>query len=148
MDRYLKRPLPTSTDSSPSRCALSPAPKKPKISDKQGNVAVSFRAKEFGPNFYESGGKLFCRPCNVVIEHHRKSTVTKHINSKLCYIENLLVLLYLIFSELLLLKGRLRYTYCKTSNSEPRKPWSSKFAASPYSRQFREPTREKRTIYV
>ena len=111
MDRFLKRPAPTSTDSSPPRCTLSPASKKPKTSDKQGNVSVSFRAKEFGPDFYESGGKLFCRPCNMVIEHHRKSTVTKHVNSKVCYFENLLVLLYLIFSELLLLNGRLRYTY-------------------------------------
>ena len=45
MDRFLKRPAPSPSPSSPSS---SPLAKKPKLSDKQGNVSASFRAKEFG----------------------------------------------------------------------------------------------------
>ena len=50
-----------------------PLPKKPKASDKQGIVSATIRAQEFGENFYESGSTLFCRPCNVVVDHCRKS---------------------------------------------------------------------------
>ncbi len=41
MDRFLKRPAPSGSHSS----SLA---KKPKVSDKQGNISASFRAKEFG----------------------------------------------------------------------------------------------------
>ena len=83
MDRFLKRPAPSSSgaNSSPSS---SPLAKKPKVSDKQGNVSASFRAKEFGSDFYDSGGELFCRPCNMVIDHFRKCVIKKHIDSKVC----------------------------------------------------------------
>ena len=84
MDRFLKRPAPISTVSSTNRSTLAPAAKKPKVSDKQGNISASFRAQEFGSNFYESGGKLFCKPCNMVLEHQQKFTVNKHVASKVC----------------------------------------------------------------
>ena len=38
--------------------------------------------------------------------------------------------------------------YSKTSNSEPRKPWSSKFAASSYSRHCQTPTRKKNAPFT
>ena len=60
IDRFLKRPAPGP--------AVSPSKNKmPKISDKQGSKSAAFRAKKFGKNFYESGGRLFCRPCNTVV---------------------------------------------------------------------------------
>ena len=43
-----------------------PASKKLKVSYKQGDISASFRAQEFGSSFYESGGKLFFKSCNVV----------------------------------------------------------------------------------
>ena len=33
--------------------------------------STSFWAKEFDTNFCKSGGKLFCRPSNTVVEHNR-----------------------------------------------------------------------------
>ena len=69
MDRFLKRLTPavdtSSVNSNPS--------KKPKPSAKQGDVSAAFRAQEFGRNFYDSGGKMFCKPCNTVVDHTRKS---------------------------------------------------------------------------
>ena len=75
MDCILKRPA----SSEPSSPVSSPC-KKPMLNAKQGDVHVSalFRGQEFGANFYESGGMLFFRPCNVVVEHHRKSVVKAH----------------------------------------------------------------------
>ena len=50
---------------------------------KQGNVPASVRVAEFGKKlFYEDSGKLFCRPCNLVVDHYRKHTVAKHLKSK------------------------------------------------------------------
>ena len=68
MDRFLKR---TEHPVSPGL----PAPKKPKVSSKQGVISDSFRAQEFGVSFYESGGNLFCKSCNLVIDHHRKFVI-------------------------------------------------------------------------
>jgi hypothetical protein len=51
------------------------------LNAKRGDVSASFRGQELGADFYESGGKLFGRPCNVVIEHHGKSVVKAHTNS-------------------------------------------------------------------
>ena len=39
----------------------------PKPSAKQGDVSAAFRAKEFGRNFYDSGGKMFCKLQNIFI---------------------------------------------------------------------------------
>ena len=73
MDRFLKRPRANEL-SSPNNC-VEPS-KKPKPCAKQGDVSAAYRAQEFGSHFYESGGKLFCRPCNVVVDHVRKSVVS------------------------------------------------------------------------
>ena len=48
---------------------------------KQGNVSAAERAKSFA-DFHEDGGKLFCTPCNKVIDHVRKSTVDGHLSSQ------------------------------------------------------------------
>ena len=61
MDRFLKRPAPSPSGSNSSPSS-SPLAKKPKVSDKQGNVSASFRAKEFGSDFYDSGGNCFADP--------------------------------------------------------------------------------------
>ena len=76
MDCILKRPA----SSEPSLPVSSPC-KKPMLNAKQGDVSASFRGQELGANFYESGGKLFCRPCNVVVEHRQKFIVKAHTNS-------------------------------------------------------------------
>ena len=70
MDRFLKR---TEHHVSP---VLS-APKKPKVSSKQGVISASFRAQGVGVN--ESGDKLFCKSCNLVIDHHRKFVINSKV---------------------------------------------------------------------
>ena len=80
MDRFVKRSLPDHI----RPATTPPLAKKPKHSDKQGIVSATFRTQEFGENFYESGSKLFCRPCNVLVDHSRKSVIWKHIQSKVC----------------------------------------------------------------
>ena len=56
-----KRPLPAVSQ---------PPSKKPSPAAKQGKVSAIVRVAEFGQDkFYADGGKLFCRACNVVIEH-------------------------------------------------------------------------------
>ena len=71
MDRFLKR------TEHPVLPVL-PAPKKLKVSSKQGVISASFRVQGFGVYFYESGGKS----CNLVIDHHRKFVIKRHIDSK------------------------------------------------------------------
>ena len=39
-------------------------------------------AQEFGESFYKSGGKLFGKSCNFVIDHHWKFVIKRHIDSK------------------------------------------------------------------
>ena len=78
MDRFVKRSLPDHI-----RPATTPSlAKKPKPSDKQGILSATLRTQEFGVNFYESGSKLFCRPCNVVVDHSRKSVIRKIFNQR------------------------------------------------------------------
>ena len=56
-----------------------PPSKKPSPDAKQGKVSALVRVAEFGRDkFYADGGKLFCRTCNVVIEHTRKNTMERH----------------------------------------------------------------------
>ena len=76
MDRFLKkRPIDGGCPSSSKQ----PSSKKAK----QGNVSAAQRAREYASGkFYESGGKLFCRSCNVVVDHVRKSIVDQHLKSK------------------------------------------------------------------
>ena len=73
MDRFLKRSTPD-----PPR---TPSPK-PSKAAKQGNVTAVQRAAEFGATFYADGGKLFCRPCNSVVNHIRKSIIDNYLASK------------------------------------------------------------------
>ena len=75
MDRFLKR---TEHPVSP----VLPTLKKPKVSSKQGVISALFRAQKFVVYFYESEGKLFCKSCNLVIDHHRKFVIKRHIDSK------------------------------------------------------------------
>ena len=96
MDRFLKKR--TATDSDPS--SSSPH-KKQKIpaSAKQGDISAAWQAQEFGSHFYESGGKLFCKPYNTVVDHARKSVILKHIESKVrMYFDHVIFLhLYSVF---------------------------------------------------
>lgn len=46
----------------------------------EGNVPPQKRAKQYDV-FYADGDKLFCKVCNVVVNHIRKSTCDNHINS-------------------------------------------------------------------
>ena len=63
MDRFLKR---TEHPVSP----VLPAPNKARSHKFIPNkVSASFRAQEFGLSSYESGGKLFCKSCNLVFGH-------------------------------------------------------------------------------
>ena len=75
MDRFLKR---TEHSGSP----VLPANKKPNVFSKQSAISASFRAQEFGLSFYGSGGNLFRKSCNLVIDHHRKFVIKRHIDSK------------------------------------------------------------------
>ena len=75
MDRFLKRKEHLVSP-------VLPDPKKPKVYFKQGAIFASFWAQEFGLSFYESGGKLFCKSSNLVIEHHRKFVIKRHIDYK------------------------------------------------------------------
>ena len=77
MDRFLKRATPSSSP------AAAPSAKRPATAAKQGCKTAAQRAFEFGKTtFYADGGKLFCRSCNVVVDHFRKDTVEKHVKSK------------------------------------------------------------------
>jgi hypothetical protein len=47
-------------------------------------VSAAERAKQYkAGEFYEDGGRLlvFCRVCNTVVTHQRKSTVDDHLKS-------------------------------------------------------------------
>ena len=77
MDRFLsKRPLNADV-------VCQPPLKKPSLAAKQGKVSALVRVAEFGRDkFFADDGKLFCRACNVVIDHTRKNTVERHLKSK------------------------------------------------------------------
>ena len=63
--------------------ASQPLCKKPKPA---GNVSALVRVAEFGADkFFADNGKLFCRSCNIVIEHTRKNTVERHLKGKVGY---------------------------------------------------------------
>ena len=49
----------------------------------QEHKETAVRVAEFGTKrFYADDGKLFCRFCNLILDHYWKDTVTKHMNSK------------------------------------------------------------------
>ena len=57
--------------------------KKPRTCSKQGIVTAAIRIAEFWKKlFYADGGKLFYRPCNLVVDHYRKDIVAKHLKSE------------------------------------------------------------------
>ena len=78
MDRYLKR------TEHPVLPVL-PALKKSKVSSKQSVISASFRAQEFGLSFYESGSKLFCKSCNLVIDHFRRVLLVRSYSYRTNY---------------------------------------------------------------
>jgi hypothetical protein len=48
----------------------------------KANKSAKERAVQFkSDGFYEDGGKLFCRSCNCVVDHCRKSTIVDHQQS-------------------------------------------------------------------
>ena len=73
MDRFLKRTLPQ-----PELPAAMPP-----NSAKQGDVTAQIRSTQYvGGVFYADGSKRYCRICNIVVDHVRKSVVDKHVKSK------------------------------------------------------------------
>lgn len=69
MDRFL-----TTSSSKRSRSSSS-------HSGHEGNVSPETRAKQYPESFYASGDRLFCKVCNVVVNHIRKSTLDAHLLS-------------------------------------------------------------------
>ena len=76
MDKFVKRVATPPVNSAPAkRRALASA--------KQGNVAARSRCSEYSSGvFYVDSAKMFCRPCNMVVDHTRKSVVAAHLKSK------------------------------------------------------------------
>ena len=70
----------------PGDTSLNPA-KKPKTKSdaEQGNISAAFRAQDFKSYFYDSDGKMFCKSCNVVVEHTRKFAFEQHLDSRAQY---------------------------------------------------------------
>ena len=69
MDRFVNR--------SATNPACSPTKRMPLVSAKQGCVTAKQCAIPFLKSFYERGGQLFCRCCNVDVDHIRKYTITE-----------------------------------------------------------------------
>ena len=76
MDRFVIR------SASPVTVTDSPPSKRAKPNPKQGKVSAKQRAASHPRFFYCSGSTLFCRPCNVAVDHVRKSTIDDHLASK------------------------------------------------------------------
>ena len=77
MDRFLSQRTTLEQRASQPPC------KKPKPAAKQGKVSALVRVAEFGADkFFADNVKLFCRSCNIVIEHTRKNTVERHLKGK------------------------------------------------------------------
>ena len=80
MDRLLKLPASPSTSSRD----VSPVPKRPRPSARQGDIIISaaFRAQQFSSTMYASGDNMLCRFYNVAVDHHRVFVVKRHLESK------------------------------------------------------------------
>lgn len=51
--------------------------------DHAANISAADRAKQYkSSDVYEDGGRLFCRMCNVVLNHIRKSVIDDHFKSQ------------------------------------------------------------------
>ena len=46
-------------------------------------MSAADRLAKFGRNLFDAdGGKIFCRHCNVIVDHFWKDSVTEHVNLK------------------------------------------------------------------
>uniref|UniRef100_H3AX10 DUF659 domain-containing protein n=1 Tax=Latimeria chalumnae TaxID=7897 RepID=H3AX10_LATCH len=53
-------------------------------SKKAKNVSAADRAKQYPPGVLHSDrGKLFCTSCNITVDHYRKSSVDRHLDSSI-----------------------------------------------------------------
>ncbi|ROJ30490.1 CGG triplet repeat-binding protein 1, partial [Anabarilius grahami] len=48
------------------------------VSHLPSKITAIDRQKQYPGILHESGGKLFCTACNIVVEHKRKSSIDKH----------------------------------------------------------------------
>ena len=84
MDRFLKRSNPSS-----STDVLPPAKKRMSAASKHGNISTKMHAAEYAPTtfigLYCDAGRMFCKCCNVLVDHVRKSVVETHVSSKACF---------------------------------------------------------------
>ena len=86
MDRFVTRV-------SPAICSP-PLAKKHK-SAKQGDLTAKQRSLQYvGSVFYSDGGRMFCRSCNMVVDHTRKSVVDAHIKSKVRFLASICINCY------------------------------------------------------
>ncbi|MGH0117874.1 UNVERIFIED_CONTAM: hypothetical protein FKN15_003906, partial [Acipenser sinensis] len=53
--------------------------KTPRQKSHIANLTAKQRVKDFNGQVFEDGGKLFCKTCNVVLDHQRKSTIVNHL---------------------------------------------------------------------
>src|SRR5277367_2065122 len=62
---------------------MPPKPAKNKVRNKTATkVSAKDRVKEYSnTNLHESDGFLFCTPCNVQLDHIRKSVIDNHLKS-------------------------------------------------------------------
>uniref|UniRef100_A0A3B4Z877 U1-type domain-containing protein n=1 Tax=Stegastes partitus TaxID=144197 RepID=A0A3B4Z877_9TELE len=44
-------------------------------------ILVPPPGRKLFPDLHKRGGKLFCVPCNTVVEHKRKSSIDKHFST-------------------------------------------------------------------
>ena len=81
MDRFLKRSNPSS-----STDVLPPAKKRKSAASKQGNISAKMHADEYAhTTLYCDDSRMFCKYCNVLVDHVRKSVVETHVSSKACF---------------------------------------------------------------
>ena len=79
MDRFLKRPADT--------VLHHPLPKKPSTASKQGRVTDAVRVTEYGSSeFNAEKGKLFCRPCNMILDHIMLGSMKAEKENNRCHL--------------------------------------------------------------
>ena len=71
---------------------LPPPTEKRFVASKQGKALASARISEFGSaRYHAAGGKLFCRPCNIV----RKNTIDCHIKFNVIILHSYVVFVFI-----------------------------------------------------
>lgn len=79
MERYFSK----KSAEEPSPLQPAAKRKKPTAASKQGDVSASTRAAQYlNGTFYAENDHMYCRTCNMVVEHVRKTTVDRHLTSK------------------------------------------------------------------